>query len=653
MGLISQTYSFVFGAVPTAANWNSNWTTVLGLVNGNLDSANVDKTSSDAIMVVDTAQTLTAAKTFNDNVKAIFGTGSDAEIYYDATNLVIEPNAVGSGVVQVNGGITVGADDTGHDVIFYGATSGKNMTWDESADKLIVTGDMEVTGTLTASGTYAMGDDDQLQFGAGTDYWLVYNNSGTQFQFRSTSVDGGGTDGTIFDVQDGVDDVRFVGGISTDNATAPTTGIVTGGNILSDTDSTDDLGTTSVRWANLYVDSIGDTGQALTVTAGANNVNVTAGTVAITGALTVSTTTTFTGVTTHGGNVVSDTDSTDDLGTTSVRWANLYVDDITVTTGVVASQLTGTLQTAAQTNVTSLGTLTSLTLGGTLNVGDNNITNVGQIDVDSIVGDADADTNITFAGSDVITITNGGTQSIGINASGQVGLAQNLTIGATSGQGSYDIDVNGLDGVSRYSDVGGNNVSKLYSFITRNYASDAESEGWQLLGSQGDPSENVIFVGGGNASYNTATSIRFYTASGVTTRTGTEQFRIHSDGGIYAYNLLAAAASTDVNINGSNELHSVTSSRRWKDNERPLSVDSSKLLNLNVKDFTWAEHSGSAGMDDFGLIAEEVAREIPELANLKEGLPYSVRNAQLTILLLDLVQKQNARISLLERGEEQ
>ena len=34
------------------------------------------------------------------------------------------------------------------------------------------------------------------------------------------------------------------------------------------------------------------------------------------------------GVTTHGANVVSDTDSTDDLGTTSVRWANLYVGDV-------------------------------------------------------------------------------------------------------------------------------------------------------------------------------------------------------------------------------------------------------------------------------------------------------------------------------------
>ena len=37
------------------------------------------------------------------------------------------------------------------------------------------------------------------------------------------------------------------------------------------------------------------------------------------------------GIATHGANVVSDTDSTDDLGTTGVRWANLFVDSITTT----------------------------------------------------------------------------------------------------------------------------------------------------------------------------------------------------------------------------------------------------------------------------------------------------------------------------------
>ena len=53
--------------------------------------------------------------------------------------------------------------------------------------------------------------------------------------------------------------------------------VTTGGSVLSDTDSTDSLGSASVRWANLYVDSIGDTGQALAITAGTNAISLTAG----------------------------------------------------------------------------------------------------------------------------------------------------------------------------------------------------------------------------------------------------------------------------------------------------------------------------------------------------------------------------------------
>jgi hypothetical protein len=39
-------------------------------------------------------------------------------------------------LLHVAGTVQVGVDDTGHDVIFYGATSGSYMHWDESADYL-------------------------------------------------------------------------------------------------------------------------------------------------------------------------------------------------------------------------------------------------------------------------------------------------------------------------------------------------------------------------------------------------------------------------------------------------------------------------------------------------------------------------------------
>ena len=40
----------------------------------------------------------------------------------------------------MTGSLTVGVDDTGHDVKFFGATSGAYLLWDESADKLLTAG---------------------------------------------------------------------------------------------------------------------------------------------------------------------------------------------------------------------------------------------------------------------------------------------------------------------------------------------------------------------------------------------------------------------------------------------------------------------------------------------------------------------------------
>ena len=48
------------------------------------------------------------------------------------------------GATQADGTITVGVDDTGHDVKFFGATANAYMLWDESADDLILAGDARV-----------------------------------------------------------------------------------------------------------------------------------------------------------------------------------------------------------------------------------------------------------------------------------------------------------------------------------------------------------------------------------------------------------------------------------------------------------------------------------------------------------------------------
>ena len=50
----------------------------------------------------------------------------------------------------------------------------------------------------------------------------------------------------------------------------------------------------------------------------------------------------------------------------------------------------------------------NLDVTGTLDLSDSDFTNVGDIQLDSISGDGDTNTSITFSGSDVITITTGG-----------------------------------------------------------------------------------------------------------------------------------------------------------------------------------------------------------------------------------------------------
>ena len=62
-------------------------------------------------------------------------------------------------------------------------------------------------------------------------------------------------------------------------------------------------------------------------------------------------------------------------------------------------------------NVTAEGNLTvdgNLDVTGTLDLSDSNFTNVGALQLDSIAGDGDTNTSITFSGSDVITIATGG-----------------------------------------------------------------------------------------------------------------------------------------------------------------------------------------------------------------------------------------------------
>ena len=79
---------------------------------------------------------------------------------------------------------------------------------------------------------------------------------------------------------------------------------------------------------------------------------------------------------------------------------------------------TTTALTFSGANTTVAGNLTvdgNFDVTGTLDFSDSAITNVGSIQLDSIAGDGDTNTSITFSGSDVITIAAGGDNQITFN----------------------------------------------------------------------------------------------------------------------------------------------------------------------------------------------------------------------------------------------
>jgi len=201
------------------------------------------------------------------------------------------------------------------------------------------------------------------------------------------------------------------------------------------------------------------------------------GNLAVGGNLTVAGNATVTGTTTFNGgtltlgdsasdnvvfgadvdsHIIPDDDDTYDLGSSSQQWRNLFIDgtanidtasidnisdDTLVATDkkiqfrdtglYINSSTDGQLDIVADTEVQIAATTVdingavdvsgNLSVGGNLDVtgtfdlSDSNFTNAGDIQLDSITGDSDTNTSITFSGSDVITVTTGGETQVTFN----------------------------------------------------------------------------------------------------------------------------------------------------------------------------------------------------------------------------------------------
>jgi trimeric autotransporter adhesin len=104
-----------------------------------------------------------------------------------------------------------------------------------------------------------------------------------------------------------------------------------------------------------------------------------------------------------------------------------------------------------------------------------------------------------------------------------------------------------------------------------------------------------------------------------------------------------------VYIDSGNKLGTSTSSKRFKDDIKPMDQASEALLALKPVTFRYKKEIDAAGTQQFGLVAEEVEKVNPALVVLdKEGKPYSVRYDQVNAMLLNEFLKEHRKVEKLE-----
>jgi hypothetical protein len=335
MGTVSRVHTFASGAILTAAQLNNEFDNLLtsSAINGGLDATNLGVTAGQATaskaLVVDASRNLADA------------TGSNR-----INNLALSGTFESTGAITASAGITSGgnivSDTDSTDDLGTTGVRWANLFVDDVTvtNNVTIGGALTLTGGITLNGNTTIGDSsaDTLTVNSTITSNLIFTDNTYDIgasgatRPRNLYLSGNGVVGGTLGVT-GATTLSSTLGVT--GALTATAGITSGSDIVSDSDSTDDLGTTSVRWANLYVDSIGDTGQALAITAGSNNINVTAGTLALTGAQTISSTLGVTGLITASGGLSGTTGTFS--GDLAVGTDKLFVDVSASAVGVGTS----------------------------------------------------------------------------------------------------------------------------------------------------------------------------------------------------------------------------------------------------------------------------------------------------------------------------
>jgi hypothetical protein len=114
-----------------------------------------------------------------------------------------------------------------------------------------------------------------------------------------------------------------------------------------------------------------------------------------------------------------------------------------------------------------------------------------------------------------------------------------------------------------------------------------------------------------------------------------------------------SANGVQVLIGPDNKLGTMTSSKRFKQDIKPMDKASEALLALKPVVFRYKKEIDPAGRSQFGLVAEDVEKTNPDLVvRDNDGKPYSVRYDQVNAMLLNEFLKEH-KAFVEERGQVQ
>ena len=126
-------------------------------------------------------------------------------------------------------------------------------------------------------------------------------------------------------------------------------------------------------------------------------------------------------------------------------------------------------------------------------------------------------------------------------------------------------------------------------------------------------------------------------------------------GGCFIGNIFSQSSpsGTAVFVNSDGKLGTTVSSRRFKDDIKPMAKTSEAILALKPVTFRYKKELDPTRIAQFGLVAEDVEKINPDLvARDEQGKPYSVRYDAVNAMLLNEFLKEHRKVEQLKKDFE-